>query len=536
MSSPISAADVKPALGGAATPLGMLGRMPRELRHHVYQYLLNTQFNRIDPAPVPKNRTKEVPNETGGHETGNEAPSGPFILPQWYRFHTAILGVNKTINNEAAAYMCKSNGFVLLQYSMPQFRAWLSLAHVPVVSNMLRSKLVASSSGSPPGINTALDGTVDFDCWCMKITFMWPTHWKSLWPTESAWDLCDDGVTVIALQDLHILCNFLAALCTGASPNCVLIDHPRRPTGTILTRQRKFEPTIIPDDTRPFEFGGVPEMTLEVREEPSELRKQRDPSAAWYKCLSTLEQVRVLEEIKTIIGIGYQLTTLGFTSTNRALEKAVKKHTAPRILSVAATDHTRMQCTLAQMKISENQYMMGILGFPCECATYTRCLLSSSLSKHPGGTDIPGLEADRDRARLLDQKRVLKVDMTMKSAWVCLARESYMDFAQRVYYGLGADDWKYIKQPTPALRLDYYHMVAIRYMVDLIMYEEPGYLEHLTPAIEDVKSVNIDHNDYLKADLPLIEQFHAEIEGVSSNIERHKMRSLTVVLRVLIRR
>lgn len=72
--------------------------LPRELRDHIYSYLLDAKHTRIKRARI-----------------GDRA----------YTFHTSILGVNREVHDEAEEYLYKHNVFVVIshQFSDAAIRA-----------------------------------------------------------------------------------------------------------------------------------------------------------------------------------------------------------------------------------------------------------------------------------------------------------------------------------------------------------------------------------------------------------------------------
>jgi hypothetical protein len=70
--------------------------LPRELRDHIYGYLLHSDYTRV------------VRERTTGPANGE----GPFSR-QAYKFHTNILAVNKVIHHETEEYLYKNNVFVV---------------------------------------------------------------------------------------------------------------------------------------------------------------------------------------------------------------------------------------------------------------------------------------------------------------------------------------------------------------------------------------------------------------------------------------
>jgi hypothetical protein len=77
--------------------------IPPELRNHIYSYLLDAKYTRVDRSRV-----------------GDRA----------YKFHTQILGVNRQIHDEAEEYLYKKNVFIVVshQFSEDNFKTMISAA------------------------------------------------------------------------------------------------------------------------------------------------------------------------------------------------------------------------------------------------------------------------------------------------------------------------------------------------------------------------------------------------------------------------
>jgi hypothetical protein len=72
--------------------------LPRELRDQIYQYLLHSDYTRVE-------RKRKHPNGTG--ETNY------LFERKGYKFHTNVLAVNSAIHDEAQDYLYKNNIFVI---------------------------------------------------------------------------------------------------------------------------------------------------------------------------------------------------------------------------------------------------------------------------------------------------------------------------------------------------------------------------------------------------------------------------------------
>jgi hypothetical protein len=81
--------------------------IPRELRDHIYGYLLNSKYTRVA-------RERKMASDGG---------KGPFNR-QAYRFHTNILAVNKTVHEEAEDYLYKNNYFVVASAEWHETGFW----------------------------------------------------------------------------------------------------------------------------------------------------------------------------------------------------------------------------------------------------------------------------------------------------------------------------------------------------------------------------------------------------------------------------
>jgi hypothetical protein len=83
--------------------------LPRELRDHIYSYLLDAEHTRVKRARV-----------------GDRA----------YNYHTNILGVNRQIHDEAEEYLYKNNIFIVIGYHSLDSQSTVLAPHAPFVARL----------------------------------------------------------------------------------------------------------------------------------------------------------------------------------------------------------------------------------------------------------------------------------------------------------------------------------------------------------------------------------------------------------------
>ncbi|KAK4544794.1 hypothetical protein LTR36_004043 [Oleoguttula mirabilis] len=99
--------------------------VPIELRDHIYSFLLDHEKTRAQPYHT------RPQNERG---TQSEVNLRDKSVAHTYRFHTNILAVNKTINEEAKQELHRSNVFVVVSWVWPNLGSILHAFDVPIVT------------------------------------------------------------------------------------------------------------------------------------------------------------------------------------------------------------------------------------------------------------------------------------------------------------------------------------------------------------------------------------------------------------------
>lgn len=153
--------------------------VPPELREMIYSYFMGLKYSCLDAK-------------------WSEGPS--------IQFHTQIFKINKTIREEATAYLHRTHQFVGLRYFLPNFEDMLLAYHVPVVTHPGRwSAYVNRVLDIDARGHQLEDGAVFAE---RGVT------WAS-------------GRTVMLVSDLPALCEMLRVVAFYTSAKYVYIDTPR---------------------------------------------------------------------------------------------------------------------------------------------------------------------------------------------------------------------------------------------------------------------------------------------------------------------
>ncbi|KAK5135623.1 hypothetical protein LTR08_005103 [Meristemomyces frigidus] len=100
--------------------------LPRELRDHVFGYLVNQQHVRAQPYYTR-------PKQARGQRS--EANDRDRSAAHTYQFHTTIFAVNKQIRKEALEELHRTNIFIVVSWAWPELGRTLNAFDVPIVTD-----------------------------------------------------------------------------------------------------------------------------------------------------------------------------------------------------------------------------------------------------------------------------------------------------------------------------------------------------------------------------------------------------------------
>jgi hypothetical protein len=181
--------------------LGNLGKLPPELRDHVYSFLLDGTKVQYTPET---GFLREDSKATHSNHYNNW-----FGRAHTYDFDMSIMDVCTTLTAEAKQFLYWQNNFVLVRFTMPGFLKAISLWEVPIVTE----EQVRRSTQS--------DKYPDFDHWSLLIELRWQRVLPFVYPEEG---ILGEGEFLMLLQDVPKLCEMLKFLCCSIVPHCVFVE------------------------------------------------------------------------------------------------------------------------------------------------------------------------------------------------------------------------------------------------------------------------------------------------------------------------
>ncbi|KAF7192688.1 hypothetical protein HII31_05960 [Pseudocercospora fuligena] len=248
-------------------------RLPRELRDHVYAYLLDGE----NTAYVPEHGEATHSTDYNNHHGESHA----------YKFHLEILRVNKTIGKEASEIFQKRNQFVLVSYRTHHplyFTIPMQAFNVPIVKEF---------GGARPKIHAFAVGI----------------HWKHMSAGLRVGDEPEQGAYLMLLRDLHHLWKLLRFQCLFTTPKTLFLGTSRGLSmdSFLTSKDDKSTCQLVVQKTLPREA-----------------------------CSSDQIEAKFLRGLGDAMGAGYLLTMLGFQDSN-IVEKIKKKITPslPSLLAVS---------------------------------------------------------------------------------------------------------------------------------------------------------------------------------------------------------
>ena len=355
-------------------PPGLGGHLPRELRDYIYEYLLDHTWVKYEPCD-PRFESKQ-PHSKLYWKAGGRAPT--------YDFSMALTHVDKWTSIEAFRCFEKSNTFILVEYNMPQFEAFIHMFDVPIVTNN------GLGPREKPNLTRSKLDDCEVHALTMKLVWVTPPLVEIEHLGRRVNDIRNDskeGKVLMLAKDFPKLCSALKFLCQYSLPAGVWVGSGRQSSVQIQAKRRT----------------DLLNLTLSV------VRRQLE--------LST--RAMILRSLQTVLGGGYALTLVGFCDTydqDAQLTESMSMTMTPPLIWTRALMWDRLDGALEMKTSAEKLAKQGDLLRAVDQLHYLKAQTWDLQIAQEQANLLPCTLPDTERAVIVRRWQFLSFDLQMSIA------------------------------------------------------------------------------------------------------------------------
>ena len=332
--------------------------MPRELRDHIYGFLLDAAETQYIPTPGLANDFVEKNEKHGTAGT--------------YHYHTNILAVNKTISAEARQVLIEKNRFVVVKYKCPGLIWTLHQHDVPIV--VVRDTILLP------------------DC-ALSVSLEWPTPPFVTIKMPEYFDLSlpsskETGTVLMLGRDLPRFIELLRFLCQDTLWDRVYVLSERGANIAVKCARARSKLKLA------LAFFNTP------------ARREHNDT-----------QHSLLRPFKTAYGAGFDLTINGVP--DEAEVTAIKKAMSPPLIWLRALVWDRYDATMILKERADRYALSGDLSTAAERYSYMRVNADTEVIAALGP---PKYASDSEVVSAYQQLCLLELTNILSLAWINFRR------------------------------------------------------------------------------------------------------------------